>query len=230
MGTGRTRTPHAASTRAAHTPPARTVLRTMWSVLGGVTLLAFVGVVSVLSAGETNQTPTLAEVAGPVTVSGAPITLPLPQQPGAADPAAGTQSPVIAATGYDGQTVTLGAPGAAQVLVLLAHWCPICDQELPTIRTVTTSGVTPDNVELILVTTGLDPSRPNWPPRRWLTDAGLGGVTTVRDDANATIVTAYGLRAYPAWVAIDAQGRVIARHQGQLSTVGVAQLLELAAR
>jgi hypothetical protein len=41
---------------------------------------------------------------------------------------------------------------------------------------------------------------------------------------------AYGLRAYPAWAVIDAEGTVVARRQGLLPAVGVAQLLDLAAR
>jgi cytochrome c biogenesis protein CcmG, thiol:disulfide interchange protein DsbE len=103
--------------------------------------------------------------------------------------------------------VTIGAPGQAQVLVFLAHWCPVCEQELPTLRNVISAGGVPDDVEMVLVTTGLDPGRPNWPPRTWLRDAGLGDVLTVRDDVGDPMMRAFGLRAYPAWAVIDAEGR-----------------------
>jgi cytochrome c biogenesis protein CcmG, thiol:disulfide interchange protein DsbE len=196
----------------------------------GAAVVTFVAVVAVLSAAETNDLPALSDVAGAVLVDGDPILTPLPSQPGAPDPASGSVSPVVTALDYDTNPVRIGAAGQAQVLVLLAHWCPVCDQELPLLADVVAGGLVPDQVELLLVTTGLDPSRPNWPPRNWLTDAGLGGVLTVRDDATSTLMRTFGLSAYPAWVAIDRDGVVVARHQGLLSPAGVAQLLELAAR
>jgi cytochrome c biogenesis protein CcmG/thiol:disulfide interchange protein DsbE len=197
-------------------------------VLVGVAVLAFVGVVAVLSAGEGSDIPSLDEVAAPVGVEGLPLTIPYPGE--GPDPVVGLPSPVITALDYDDQEVVIGAPGRAQVLVFLAHWCPVCDQELPTLRDVVSAGGVPDSVDLVFVTTGLDPGRPNWPPRRWLADAGLAGVTTVRDDVGDPLMRAFGLGAYPAWAVIDADGIVQARRQGLLPAVGVAQLLDLASR
>ena len=199
-------------------------------VLVGIAVVAFVGVVAFLSAGETSDIPTLSDVAGPVSVDGAIIPVPYPDDEGTPDAAVGLPSPVITAIDYEDRPVTIGEPGRAQVLVFLAHWCPVCDQELPTLRNVVDAGGVPDGVDMILVTTGLDPGRPNWPPKRWLDNAGLGGVTTVRDDVGDPMMRAYGLRAYPAWAVIDAEGTVVARRQGLLPAVGVAQLLDLAAR
>jgi len=197
-------------------------------VLVGVAIVAFVGVVAVLSANEVSDIPSVEDVAGPVAVEGAPIAVAYPDD--GPDPAVGLPSPVITALDYDDQEVVIGAPGRAQVLVFLAHWCPVCDQELPTLRSIVSADGVPDGVDLVLVTTGLDPGRPNWPPTRWLADAGLADVTTVRDDIGDPMMRAFGLRAYPAWAVIDADGTVAARRQGLLPAVGVAQLLELAAR
>ena len=199
-------------------------------ILVAVAIVAFVGVVAFLSANETSDIPSLSDVAGPVAVDGQAISVPYPEEAGAPDPAVGLPSPVITALDFDDQPLTIGEPGRAQVLVFLAHWCPVCDQELPTLRSVVQAGGIPDEVDLVLVTTGLDPGRPNWPPTRWLADAGLGDVTTVRDDVGDPLMRAYGLRAYPAWAVIDAEGTVVARRQGLLPAVGVAQLLDLAAR
>jgi cytochrome c biogenesis protein CcmG/thiol:disulfide interchange protein DsbE len=197
-------------------------------ILVGVAVLAFVGVVAVLSAGEVSDIPSLEDVAGPVIVEGTPVSVPYPDD--GTDPAVGLPSPVITALDYDDREVVIGAPGQAQVLVFLAHWCPVCDQELPTLRDVVSAGGVPDSVDLVFVTTGLDPGRPNWPPTRWLADAGLSGVTTVRDDLGDPLMRSFGLRAYPAWAVIDAEGTLVARRQGLLPAVGVAQLLDLAAR
>jgi len=198
--------------------------------LVAVALLGFVGVVAVLSANEVSDIPSLEDVAGPVTVEGEQIQVPFPDAQGVPDPAVGLPAPLITALDYDGQEVTLGATGQAQVLVFLAHWCPVCDQELPTLRDIVRADGVPDGVEMVLVTTGLDPGRPNWPPTRWLADAGLGEVTTVRDDVGDPMMRAFGLRAYPAWAVVDAEGTIVARHQGLLPPIAVAQLLDLAGR
>jgi len=197
-------------------------------VIVGVAVLAFVGVVAVLSAGEVSDVQSLDDVAGPVAVEGTPVAVAYPES--GPDPAVGLPSPVITALTYDDEEIVIGAPGRAQVLVFLAHWCPVCDQELPTLRDIVSADGVPDEVDLVFVTTGLDPGRPNWPPKRWLDDAGLASVTTVRDDVGDPLMRAYGLRAYPAWAVIDAEGTLVARRQGLLPAVGVAQLLDLAAR
>lgn len=197
-------------------------------VLVGVALLAFVGVVAFLSAGEGADLPTLADVAGEVTVEGEAITIPFPEGQGVADPAVGLPSPVVTALDGEDRPVTVGAPGRPTVLVFLAHWCPVCAQELPTLRDIVRADGVPDGVDLVLVTTGLDPGRPNWPPQRWLEDAGLDEVLTLRDDASDSFMGAFGLRAYPAWAVIDAEGNIAARHQGLLPPVAVAQLMDLA--
>jgi len=197
-------------------------------ILIGLAVVAFIGVVAVLSANEGSDIPSLEEVAGPVTVDGDPIPVPYPED--GPDAAVGLASPVATARTFDDREVVIGAPGRAQVLVFLAHWCPVCDQELPTLRDVVAAGGVPDDVDLVFITTGLDPGRPNWPPQRWLADAGLAEVTTVRDGLGDPLMRAFGLRAYPAWAVIDADGNIAARRQGLLPAVGVAQLLDLAAR
>jgi cytochrome c biogenesis protein CcmG/thiol:disulfide interchange protein DsbE len=197
-------------------------------ILVGLAVVAFVGVVAVLSANEVSDIPGLEDVAGPVTVEGTPIAVPYPDD--GVDLAVGLPAPVITALDYDDREVVIGAPGRAQVIVFLAHWCPVCDQELPTLREVVDAGGVPDDVDLVFVTTGLDPGRPNWPPKRWLDEAGLASVTTVRDDRGDPLMRSFGLRAYPAWAVIDAEGTVVARRQGLLPAVAVAQLLDLATR
>ena len=220
-----TRTKKGRSAAASSSGSNRLVL-----LLVGIAVVGFIGVVAFLSANETSDVPSLQDVAGPVQVDGTPIDIPFPEDRGAPDPAVGLPSPRIEALDYDDASVTIGGPGRAQVLVFLAHWCPVCDQELPTLRSIVAAGGVPDEVDLVLVTTGLDPGRPNWPPKRWLDDAGLSGVTTVRDDVGDPLMRSYGLRAYPAWAVLDADGTVVARRQGLLDAVGVAQLLDLAAR
>lgn len=213
------------SAKSGTSTPNRLVL-----VLVGVALVAFVGVVAVLSAGEGADLPSLDDVAGAVIVDGDPIPVPYPEDATTPDPAVGLPAPVITALDYEDVPVTIGGSDRAKVLVFLAHWCPVCNQELPTLRSIIDADGVPDEVDLVLVTTGLDPGRPNWPPRTWLDDAGLGAVTTVRDDADDAMMRAFGLRAYPAWAVVGADGTLLARRQGLLPAVGIAQLLDTAAQ
>lgn len=198
------------------------------AALVGVAVLGFVAIVAVTSSNEQLGVPELGDIAGPVSVEGADLP-PLPQE--GADPLTGqgVASPVVTALDLDGQEVVIGAPGRAQVLVFLAHWCPVCQQEVPVLVDLIEAGGVPDDVDLIAVLTGLDPSRPNWPPDAWLEKERYRGII-VRDEPGDRMMRAYGLRAYPAWAVIDADGVVQARRTGLLPLVGIAQLFEEAQR
>ncbi len=198
------------------------------AALVGVAVLGFVVVVAVTSANEQLGVPSLEDIAGPVTVEGADLVL-LPQE--GSDPLAGqgVASPVATALDLDGREVVIGAPGQAQVLVFLAHWCPVCQQEVPVLVELIRAGGVPDDVELVAVLTGLDPGRPNWPPDAWLAKEGFVG-TIARDAQGDRLMRAFGLRAYPAWAVIDSQGRIVTRRTGLLPLVGIAQLFDEASR
>jgi len=198
------------------------------ALLVGVAVLGFVVVVAVTSANEQLGVPSLDDIAGPVTVAGEDL-IPLPQE--GADPLTGqgVVSPIATALDLDGNEVVIGAPGQAQVLVFLAHWCPVCQQEVPVLVELIRAGGVPDDVELVAVLTGLDPSRPNWPPDVWLDREGFVG-TIARDAQGDRLMRAFGLRAYPAWAVIDSEGRIVTRRTGLLPLVGIAQLFDEASR
>jgi len=77
-----------------------------------------------------------------------------------------------------------------------------------------------------LVSTAVSRERPNWPPSAWLRDAGLN-VPVLVDDGQSSAAAAYGLSAFPFFVAVDADGKVVARRSGELAPT---QLDQLAAR
>jgi thiol-disulfide isomerase/thioredoxin len=194
----------------------------------GLAVVGFVVVVAVTSANEQLGVASIDDIAGPVSVTGADLPQ-LPQE--GSDPlnGQGVASPVATALDLDGAEVTIGAPGQAQVLVFLAHWCPVCQQEVPVLVDLIDAGGVPADVELVAVLTGLDPSRPNWPPDVWLEREGFRG-TIARDAQGDRLMRAFGLRAYPAWVVIDAEGRIVTRRTGLLPLVGIAQLFDEASR
>jgi hypothetical protein len=70
-------------------------------------------------------------------------------------------------------------------------------------------------VDLVSVATGIDPTRPNYPPEAWLQREGWS-VPVIADPTNS-VAGAYGLPAYPYWVFIGPDGKVVARAVGEIS-------------
>jgi cytochrome c biogenesis protein CcmG, thiol:disulfide interchange protein DsbE len=185
------------------------------TVLVGVAVIAAAVVIAVLTVGDLGDRIGVEELAGSPAISGEPLPQ-APQDP-TTDPAIGTPAPVVTGRGFDDLTTTIGEPGRGTVVLFLASWCPACQQELPEVVTWLGEGRLPDGVRLVAVVTGLDDTRPNWPPDAWLEAEGYDGAVVV-DDADGSIARAYGLSGTPFWVALDEEGRVAVRVAGLLSS------------
>ena len=133
------------------------------------------------------------------------------------DPAMEMRAPAFAATSFDGVEVSvLPGDGTAKVIGFFAHWCPHCQRELPRIADWMADNRLPTGVEVIAVSTAVDPGGPNYPPSAWFEEEQWPAVA-VRDSADDEIAEAYGLRGFPYTVGIDADGRVVARVAGELN-------------
>lgn len=188
-------------------------------------VVVFVVVIAVMSTGERGSAVSVDDLAGDPAISGDPLPI-APQDP-SVDPTVGQPAPVVEGAGFDGSAVTVGAPGDARLVMFLASWCPACERELPEVVRWLDAGGLPDGVALTAVATGLDASRPNWPPDAWLEEEGFTGEVLV-DDAQGSVARAYGLSATPFWVVLDADGEVVARIAGLLETEQLDALAELA--
>ena len=73
-----------------------------------------------------------------------------------------------------------------------------------------------DGVDISAVATGTRSDYPNYPPSTWLEDAGWS-YPTMADSAGSTAAGAYGLAGYPYLALVDAQGKVVARSEGEVS-------------
>jgi hypothetical protein len=78
------------------------------------------------------------------------------------------------------------------------------------------------------VATGTNADAPNYPPSKWLEDEDWP-ITTLVDDADSTTGAAFGLSSYPYFVAIGADGTVVARASGELPTDQIEALMTAAA-
>ena len=157
---------------------------------------------------------------GPVEVQGSSLPE-LPDSSGENDPAVGMAAPVVIGEDFDGNTVRIDAAEDGLTLaVFLAHWCPHCNREVPRINELRDAGAFPEDLNIIGVSTGISPERPNWPPSEWFEDMDwtypviADGVDMERQTFIAA--DAYGLSSFPFMTLIDADGNVLARWSGEM--------------
>jgi thiol-disulfide isomerase/thioredoxin len=188
-------------------------------VIGGIAAAVLIALVVALAAGgggdDNSTTSGSADPAttGTVAVSGNP----LPQFTDTSDdPAVGLTLPTLEGNDQSGAPMTIGADGRPTMIMFVAHWCPHCQREVPVVQQWVDDGGLPDGVDLVSVSTAIDPNRPNYPPDAWLADEGWTAPVLV--DADNSAAQAVGLSAYPFFVAIDGGGSVVLRTTGELTT------------
>lgn len=145
----------------------------------------------------------------------------------APDPAVGQAAPTLRGEDLDGEKVTAPTTGKATVVLFLAHWCPHCQAEVPVLQDWIDAGNQPDDVDLVGVATAMNEARPNYPSSDWLEREGW--TSPVIADADAQAMAAYGLSAFPFWVAVGADGQVVKRVTGELTADQITALFNEAA-
>ena len=197
--------------------PRRTRSRTPLLVAAGLAAVVLVALAVALTSGADDDDGTTAgndaATSGTVAVSGTP----LPELTDSADdPASGMTFPTLTGVDQSGQPMTISADDGPMMVLFVAHWCPHCQREVPVVQDWVDGGGLPPGVDLVAVSTAIDPQRPNYPPDAWL--AREGWTAPVLVDADGTAATATGLTAFPYFVAVDADGKVAARTTGELTT------------
>jgi len=177
-------------------------------------------------AGSTSGASAGGVAVGTVRVVGA--SLPAFPESGA-DRAKGLAFPEI--RGQDvvsGLPVTIANDGRPKIVMVVAHWCPHCQREVPVVADWLGRDPRASLVDVYAISTAVDRSRGNYPPASWLTEEGWF-VQTIADDATGSAFRATGASSFPSFVAIDAQGKVVARASGELSAARFADLVVAAA-
>jgi len=187
--------------------------------------IALAGLIAILASGSADDPPStegLQQVAA-VGVTGDA----LPRLPDGSDPAVGTRAPELTGQTFDATPVVIGDDGRPKVLVFLAHWCPHCQAEVPRLVDWFEANGVPGDVDVYAVATGTDEDRPNFPPSSWLEREGWDPPTLLDTDDSAAAL-AYGLSAYPFFVALDSDHEVVARGTGELGMDDWERLLDAA--
>jgi thiol-disulfide isomerase/thioredoxin len=206
--------------RPAPAPPPRAWI---WFALAG--FIALAAVLAVIMSGGSDDPPSAegTEETRPVAVSGTA----LPAAGDAADAAVGLTIPLVEGASFDGTPVTISPDGGPTVLVFAAHWCPHCQVEIPLLRDHLAANPLPAGVSLVTVSTSTSADQPNYPPSVWLQDEGWTQ-TVLADSEEGAAAAAFGVDAFPYFVAVDGGGTVVARTSGELSADQFDQLVQLA--
>jgi thiol-disulfide isomerase/thioredoxin len=178
--------------------------------LAGLAVIA-VGISVALMSGDDEPAVPIGAETGPIEV----LDPPLPRF-SSPDLALGETAPRFVATDSTGQTLEIGGDGVPRVIGFFAHWCSHCQAEVPHTVAWLEDNEIPDGVDVVAVSTAVEPAGDNYPPSAWFTRERWPE-PYVLDDADGTLATAYGLSAFPYWVAVDAQGEVVFRITAELS-------------
>jgi thiol-disulfide isomerase/thioredoxin len=139
------------------------------------------------------------------------------------DPATGLAAPVVQGYDYAGAPVSIAPSGRVTMVIFAAHWCPHCQREIPVVQAWVNAGGLPSDVDIVTVSTGIDPTLPNYPPEDWF--AREGWTAPVIVDPTNSVAAAYGLASYPYFVILDVKGDVFARTSGEIPTAGLEEAL-----
>jgi len=145
------------------------------------------------------------------------------------DPAIGQEAPTVTGSDWNDNEYTIGSDGRAKIIVMLAHWCPHCQAEVPVIQDWYEAGGLPDGVDLYGVTVLTNRLRDGstWPPQEWLQSEGWT-VPTIMDDEAGSVVQAYGLTSTPTYVVLDGENNNLGRLAGEIGVDGLNALAQMA--
>lgn len=111
-------------------------------------------------------------------------------------------------------TGSITLDGRPKVLIFLAHWCSYCQKEVPIVQAWLDQGGLPADVDLVSVSTSIDPTLPNYPPEAWL--AKERWTPPVIVDSEKVVANAFGLSAFPYFVFVNGDGTLKGRLTGAL--------------
>ena len=112
--------------------------------------------------------------------------------------------------------------GTARAWLVWAHWCPHCQRELPPLSTWYAENADQyPNVELISVSSSIDPARGN-PLEPYLDELQLPFPVII--DPDLALAEQFGLSAYPFWVFTAGDGTTLLRVAGFLEIDQVADI------
>ncbi len=191
---------------------------------GAIAFILAAGLTAVLMSRGSKDTPS-AQGEGvtethSVTVTGSSLPA-APETPGVPDPAVGLVAPTFSGVSLSGAPQTIAPkPGRRLMVVVVAHWCPHCQREVPRLIDWSKSGKIPADLDVTFLSTAVEPTAGNYPPSAWLADLPF---PVMVDDTDKSALIALGGMGFPNLHLIGPDGKVIARTSGELELAALEQ-------
>ena len=135
---------------------------------------------------------------------------------------AGLYSPTVDGFDFTGQPVGIDDDERPKIIIFLAHWCSHCQEEAKLLKKYFSIHGVSTAVDGYAVATAIDSNKPNYPPDKWLEREGWP-YQIVSDTSDDSIAKAFGVNAFPYWVLVDSEGKVVSRVKGSLTENEIAQ-------
>lgn len=144
---------------------------------------------------------------------------------GYSDPAIGLSAPEIKASTLAGSEIFIGGEGPTTLIMVLAHWCPHCRNEVRELSEFLAESDAMDRVRMITLLTSINEERANFPPHTWL-EMEKWPLTSMVDTPSNQIATALGVSSFPFFIVLDDKGEIALRIPGRLGLESLTRLLE----
>ncbi len=129
--------------------------------------------------------------------------------------AEGQTAPVVLGKSFTGETVEIKHDGRAKALFFFTHTCSHCDKEMPIIASwLKTNKTKYPDVQFQAISSGAVPNGPNYPPSSWF-KKHKWTLPVLVDNRLSSAGDAYGLTAFPYYVILDGEGKVLTRQTGE---------------
>jgi len=213
------------------TPTEQRRLPVVWLGLGALVLVAAVIAIVVSTHSDSKKTAVVAT--GNRTANGValketqPVAVTGPALPTfgeGTDQAVGRTAPELAGSSFDGKSVTVAHDGRPKLVLFVAHWCPHCQREVPLLVEYLSGHPLPAGIDLLAVATSTSYNQPNYPPSAWLAREHWSS-KVMADSSDFAAAKAFGLPAFPYFVALDSHSKVVGRTSGEISTEDFAKLV-----
>jgi|TARA_B110000263_G_C15250805_1_gene483991 thiol-disulfide isomerase/thioredoxin len=156
-------------------------------------------------------------------------TLPYSDDIMISDNAIGMKVPYIEGTLLDGEREIIfddsdTSLNQTTIVIVLAHWCPHCRNEVRELSKYFNETEIPKNVRITSLATSIDDSRTNYPPHDWFEEEDWP-IPVIIDTIESDIADSLGVNIFPFFVVIDENGIVRLRLAGRMGTDGMGRLI-----
>ena len=141
------------------------------------------------------------------------------------DSALGWAAPEVKGVGLDGEEIYIGGEGSTTLIMVLAHWCPHCRNEVRELAPFLNETDSLNRVRMVTLLTSINDERANFPPHTWL-DLEKWPVPSIVDTPSSQIATAYGISSFPFFIVINDKGEIALRMPGRLGLETLSRLLD----